>query len=370
MHNRIVEEDVKKIVQQISHIAGKLSGKTVLITGGAGFLGNYLILTLDYLNRHILEKPCRIISIDNFITGINYLMAEGPTFKPIKHDMRFPIKIDEPVHFIIHAAGIASPKFYRIHKIETLDVGMLGTKHMLELAKEKNVESFMFFSSSEVYGDPEPHMVPTAETYNGNVSCTGPRSNYDESKRIGEALCVAYHDVHNIPVKMVRPFNVYGPGMREDDERVIPNFVSNAFKGEPVMVYGHGNQSRTFCYITDATVGFFKVLLSNENREAFNVGFDQQEISMIELAQIFSDIMNGQVKMKRGMSSNDAYGSADPKRRCPDLDKIRTKLGYNPTVSLDEGMQRFVVWASKEYSLKNKELLPLLADLETKTFSK
>ena len=145
MFNKIVEEDIKTIAEGLRPIADKLSGKTLLITGGAGFLGNYFLLTIDYLNKHILKYPCRVISVDNFITGMSYQMEESPNFKTIKHDIINPIKIDEHVDYIIHAAGIGSPKFYRIYKIETIDVGVLGTKNMLEMAKEKKVKSFMFF---------------------------------------------------------------------------------------------------------------------------------------------------------------------------------------------------------------------------------
>ena len=183
----VIQEDLKQIAEDIKDLAPRLSGKTFLITGGAGFLGNYFIGLIDYLNNHVLQQPCTIISIDNFVTGVKYRIPEGQHFKTIKHDIREPITIDGPVDFILHAAGIASPKFYRDHKIQTIDVATLGTRNMLELAKEKKAESMIFFSSSEIYGDPHPEFVPTPETYRGNVSCTGPRSNYDEGKRLGRS---------------------------------------------------------------------------------------------------------------------------------------------------------------------------------------
>jgi len=354
MNNKIVQEDISNIAEELRPVAEKLSGKTLLITGGAGFLGNYFLLAIDYLNKNMLAEPCKVISVDNFITGLKYQMPEGQNFRSIKHDIVKPLKIDEKIDYIIHAAGIGSPKFYRIYKIETIDVGVLGTKNMLEMAMEKKVKSFMFFSSSEVYGDPDSRFVPTPETYNGNVSCTGPRSNYDESKRLGETLCVAYNEMHNIPVKMVRPFNVYGPGMREDDYRVIPNFVANAFKGNPLPVYGEGNQTRTFCYITDAMVGFFRVLLSEHNKESFNVGTEEGETSMEELAYLIADILDNKVQVKKAPGLNDAYGKSDPKRRCPDTAKIRTLLGFQPKVDLRTGLKRFIKWATEEYSIKSE----------------
>jgi len=353
MKSKIVEEDIATIAKGIAENSSALSGKTLLITGGAGFLGNYFIGVLNFLNKNVLDKPCKIISVDNFITGVKYNIEEGPNFRSIKHDVKNPLKIEENVDYIIHAAGIASPKFYREFKIETIDVATMGTKNMLEFAKEKKVKSMIFFSSSEVYGDPDPQFVPTPETYLGNVSCTGPRSNYDESKRLGETLCVAYFETYGIPVKMVRPFNIFGPGMRLDDYRVIPNFVSNVFKGNPIPVYGAGNNTRTFCYATDALIGFFKVLLSDYNGEAFNVGNENYEVNMATLAKIVADIFDKNVKIENVEGPTDAYASADPKRRCPDLTKIKTKLNYDAKVDLKPGIKRFLEWAKDS----NKELI-------------
>lgn len=341
-----MEEDIEAISKDIAKDSSKLAGKTLLITGGAGFLGNYFIGVLNFLNKNVLKKPCRVISADNFITGVKYSVPEGQNFKAITHDIKNQIKIDEDIDYVIHAAGIASPKFYRKYIIETIDVGVLGTKNMLELAKDKKIRSMLFFSSSEVYGDPDPQFIPTPETYNGNVSCTGPRSNYDESKRLGETLCVAYRQVHKVPVKSVRPFNIFGPGMRLDDYRVIPNFVSNALQNKPIPVYGAGNNTRTFCYVTDAMTGFFKVLLSSHDGEAFNVGNDNDEINMSALAGIISGIFGNRPKIAHVDGPTDAYAKADPRRRCPDLAKIR-KLGYNPKVSLKAGIKRFVQWAEE-----------------------
>ncbi len=164
------------------------------------------------------------------------------------------------------------------------------------LGREKKVKSFLFFSSSEIYGDPDPNFIPTPETYRGNVSSIGPRSCYDESKRLGETICMIYFNLYNIPVKIVRPFNIYGPGMLRDDYRVVPTFVTHALEGKPLPVHDKGNQTRTFCYITDGIVGFLKVLLSKENGEVFNVGNDENEINMIGLAQVVSEIYEKKIQ--------------------------------------------------------------------------
>lgn len=345
MTSRIIEEDIESIAKNIEKECKKLSGKTMLITGGAGFLGNYFISAIDHLNKKVLENPCRIISVDNFITGVKYRTKEGHNFKAIKHNVKDPFEVNEKIDFIIHAAGIASPKFYRKYKIETIDVATLGTKNILELAKEKKPESVLFFSSSEVYGDPDPKFVPTPETYVGRVSCTGPRSNYDESKRLGETMCIAYFQEHNIPVKIVRPFNIFGPGMRLDDYRVIPNFVANAMQKKPLPIYGTGNHTRTFCYVTDGIIGFLKVLLSNLDGEVFNVGNDSNEISMENLAKTVAEMFGDDAKIEKTTGPTDAYASADPKRRCPDISKIKAKLGYEPKIGLKTGIKRFVEWA-------------------------
>ena len=354
MLSNTIQEDIKTIANSIRTITERFSGSTIIITGGAGFLGNNFISVFDFLNKNILQKPCRIISIDNFVTGVNYWIEESDYFKTIRHNIKEPLVIEENVDYIIHAAGIASPKFYRDYKIETIDVATFGTKNMLELAKRKNVKSMLFFSSSEAYGDPDPKFVPTPESYFGNVSCIGPRANYDESKRLGETLCRVYFETYDIPVKWVRPFNVYGPGMRKDDYRVIPNFVACALNGKPLPVYGDGKNTRTFCYVTDAITGFFEVLTSNYNGEVFNIGNDKEEITIESLAELIASLFGNNIPIKKTEGPLDVYTNADPKRRCPDITKMRTKLNFVPSVELKTGLNRFIEWAREsKYISKN-----------------
>jgi len=347
--HKVVLGDLENISSQIKELHRKIEGKTFLITGGAGFLGKHLVAVLEHLNENYLKNPCKIIILDNFITGLRGVIQESDRVKVIEQDISKDFKIEEDIDFIFHAASIAAPVFYNKYRLETIDVGFIGTKKMLEIAREKNVESFLFFSTSEVYGNPDPNFIPTKETYFGNVSCTGPRASYDEPKRIGETLCMTYADMFNLPVKIIRPFNVYGPGMRLDDGRGAVNFVVSALKGKKIPVYGDGRNTRTWTYITDATVGSFLILLSDHNQEVFNVGSDQQEIEMRHLAEIVSGLIEGrEVEIHNISGPNEAYTKADVNRRSPDLTKIRTMLGFSPKVNLVAGLKRFIGWVEDE----------------------
>lgn len=352
--NKIIEEDVKNIVKNLGDSVKDFNGKTILITGGAGFLGKYLVYTLDYLNRNTLDNPCKIIVLDNFITGSKGAFENIENLEMINLDISKNFEIKEDVHYIMHAASIAAPLFYNKYRLETIDVGFLGTKNILEIAKEKKVKSFLFFSTSEVYGNPDPKFIPTPETYFGNVSFTGPRAVYDEPKRIAETLCMTYADIYSLPVKIVRPFNVYGPGMRLDDGRGAINFIVSALRGKKIPVYGDGKNTRSWTYVSDATTGFFKVLLSSHNREAFNVGSDEHEIEMRHLAQIVAGLVRQEnVEVSHVESPNETYGKADVNRRAPDLTKIRTMLGYTLKVNLVEGLNRLIKWTEEELKKQN-----------------
>ena len=348
MH-RIVAEDLKSIALGIQRESGKLQGKTLLISGGSGFLGSYLIGTIQFLNKNVLPKPCRVLSLDNFITGSRKSMTGVETDKNIKRieaDIRDPLNVDEPIDFVIHAAGLASPVYYQKFPLETIEATVTGAKNLLELARQtKNLKSFLFFSSSEIYGDPHPNFIPMPETYNGNVSCTGPRACYDESKRLTETICMIYHKIYNIPVKIVRPFNIYGPGMKTNDHRVIPSFITKGLASTPIEVYNRGNQTRTFCYITDAVIGFFKVLLSKKSGETYNVGVgkDSEEISMFALANIIAELSPRRVAVK-SVEYPETYPAGEPNRRRPDITKISKALDYHPVIDLKTGLLRTMTW--------------------------
>ena len=345
--SKIIVDDIENIAKSLSSHSNFFEDKTFLITGAGGFLGRYIVLLLKFMNDYVLTKKTRAILLDNFVTGYEQQVISDDhlTFK--KHNVIVPLEINEPINYILHAAGIASPAYYTKFPIETMDVGTIGTRNMLEVARGKNIDSFMFFSSSEVYGDPDSQHVPTTETYNGNVSITGPRSCYDESKRFGETMSLAYWRIYNVPVKIVRPFNVYGPGIRPDDYRVLPNFIENALRHIPIPIHGDGRNTRSFCYINDALEAVFKLLFSAANGEAFNIGNPKPEISVKELAELVVKTMPFKVGISHVDPPHAVYASSDPKRRCPDISKLQSVIDFKPRYDLTVGLKRTIEWFSE-----------------------
>ncbi len=342
MSEFLLNSDIAEIVRRLKPEARALKGKTVLLCGGRGFLGRYFMETLNHFG-------CRLIVLDNLITAgqaaKERLRLKNGRF--IKHDIIKPFNYKGKIDYILQAAGIASPYYYRAYPLETLEVAISGTRNMLWLA-EKNKARLLFFSSSEIYGDPDPKHVPTPESYRGNVACLGPRACYDESKRLGETLCYVFHSKYGTLATMVRPFNVYGPGMQEADYRVLPNFASRIKGGRPLRLYGTGRQTRTFCYVTDAIVGFVKVLVKGAPGEAYNIGNPKPEVSMLELVKSTEKVLGRAVKHEI-VEYPDSYPSDEPNRRCPDIAKARLQLGFEPEVAFDEGLRRFYGWALSSY---------------------
>lgn len=324
---------------------GDLEGTTWLISGGGGFIGSYFLDLLSVCNERVFRRPCRVLCIDNFRTGLAARvrhLADKEHFHFLQADITKPVTILGDVHYIIHAASIASPPIYRQFPLETIAVNVTGLNNLLELALTKDIKSFLFFSSSEIYGDPSPENIPTPEDYKGNVSCTGPRACYDESKRLGETLAVSYFRQYRLPVKIVRPFNIYGPGLHPEDRRVLPDFSRGALLEKKIRLFSDGTPTRSFCYIRDGLAGFLAVLISDYNGEAFNIGNDQ-EISMLELARLVAEMVGG-VEIEFQQSPEGDYLTDNPRRRCPDLTKARTLLGYRPQVSLEAGLRRMLAW--------------------------
>jgi len=354
----VVEKDLAYIVSNLQEELAHIAGKNVLITGGAGFLGHYLVQAITYWNRQ--SGKGRKISLtvhDNYSRGVpDWLKAlDGSDHLAlVKHDVTNPLPGNiGDFQYIIHAACIASPTYYRRCPIETMDANVNGLRYLLEYAKRqkekgKAVEGFLFYSTSEIYGDPQPENIPTPETYRGNVSCTGPRACYDESKRYGETLCVNFAQQHGVPVRMARPFNNYGPGLKISDRRVIPDFARDVLSGKDIVMLSDGSPKRTFCYAADAIVGYFKILVKGRNGEAYNIGVEKPEISMADLAgKIVSfsrELFGYQGKVVLKVSEDKDYLVDNPNRRCPVIDKARKELGYNPSIPLEEGLRRSLIW--------------------------
>jgi len=360
----VLQDDLDAICRNLQSEFTALSGKNLLIVGGAGFLGYYLVQSVLHWNKGGGAKsPVKVTVFDNYIRGIPAWLSalEGtPNLNLVKHDITEPLPANMPdFQYIIHAGSIASPAYYRKYPIETMDANVGGLRRLLDYAMDlkkagKPFEGFLFYSSSEIYGDPSPDAIPTPETYRGLVSCTGPRACYDESKRYGETLCVNFAQQHGMPVKVARPFNNYGPGLKITDRRVIPDFVRDILAGRDIEMRSDGTPKRTFCYVTDAVTGYYKVLVKGRPGEAYNVGTETPEISMQtladKLAALGRDLMAYTGKVIRKVDAD--YLIDNPERRCPIIDKARKELGYNPAIDLEEGLRRVMIWyaANREAS--------------------
>ena len=345
-----LDTDIEEIYDRNRQLLESLSGKTVVITGAAGFLGRYFLGVFAKTNESLAE-PIRLIGIDSYITSnhpdLDASIRAIPNLEWIHGDAAIASQLPEKFDYILHAAGIASPQHYRANPLLTIDVTINVTRALLE--KAKNDKSRMvFFSSSEIYGDPSPENVPTKEDYRGNVSSRGPRACYDESKRLGETLCWVYQTYYDTHVSVVRPFNVYGPGMMPTDYRVLPNFAASISRGEKLSVYGTGKQTRTFCYITDAITGFLKVLVEANEPDVFNVGNPTPEINMLDLVSEISKV-KGQNFLLELQNYPETYPADEPNRRCPDVTKLSNLLNFQPQVDLPDGLQRFFDWAEVHY---------------------
>ncbi len=352
----VVNRDLDHICESLTREFGAMGGKRLLIVGGAGFLGYYLVQSVLRWNARAGEgNPIDLTVYDNYMRGIpSWLSAlEGnPRLTLVKHDISRPLPADMPdFRYIVHAGSIASPLYYRKHPIETMDANVNGLRSLLEWAKARRespeaLEGFLFFSSSEIYGDPAPDAIPTPETYRGYVSCTGPRACYDESKRYGETLCVNFTEQHGLPIKVARPFNNYGPGLKITDARVLPDFARDVLAGRDIVMKSDGSPKRTFCYVADAVAGYYKTLVRGRPGEAYNIGVEEPEISMLDLAERVADLgrelygYRGQVVRR----IDPGYLVDNPERRCPVIRKAREELGYRPSITLAEGLRRTLIW--------------------------
>lgn len=301
-----------------------------VITGGAGFLGSHLA-------DRCLSDGGEVVVVDNLITGCldNLKHHENnASLLFVKHDVSMPITVDGSVDFVFHFASPASPDDFKRFPIQVMKVGALGTHNALGLAKAKGAK-FMLASTSEVYGDPQ--VSPQPETYWGNVNPIGPRSVYDESKRYAEAMTMAYHNVHGIDTRIVRFFNTYGPRMRLDDGRVVPNFIGQALRREPLTIYGDGNQTRSFGYYSDIIDGVWR-LAHTAFHEPINIG-TLEERSVLDFAKLVLSLTGSESEIVHLEAAPD-----DPRKRRPDLRRAKEILGWEPKTRLEDGLEKTIAW--------------------------
>ena len=295
----------------------------ILVTGGAGFIGSHLI-------DRLMEQGHEVICLDNFYTGTRRNIVKwlgNPYFELIRHDITEPIRLE--VDQIYHLACPASPIHYQYNPVKTIKTNVLGTMYMLGLAKRVKAR-FLLASTSEVYGDPDVH--PQSEEYRGNVNCIGPRSCYDEGKRVAETLAFEYYREHKVDIRVARIFNTYGPRMLENDGRVVSNFVVQALRGEPLTVYGQGSQTRSFCYVSDLVEGLMR-LMNGDFIGPVNLG-NPDEYTILELAQVIQGMINPEAELVYKPLPED-----DPKQRQPDITRAKTYLDWSPTIPLRQGLK-------------------------------
>ena len=309
---------------------------TILVTGGAGFLGSHLC-------GKLIERGDDVICVDNFFSGRKTNVAHligHPQFELIRHDIVHPLYLE--CDRIYNLACPASPVAYQYNPIKTIKTSTVGMVNMLGLAKRCRAR-LLHTSTSEVYGDPDVH--PQTEDYWGNVNPIGPRSCYDEGKRVAESLCMNYHLAHDLQVRIVRIFNTYGPRMAPDDGRVISNFILQALRGEPLTIYGDGTQTRSFCYVDDLIDGFLKMMEQDDHSGPINLG-NPVENSMIELAQAVIEVTESNSQLVHRPLPKD-----DPRRRCPDISRARQVLQWTPQIPLKKGLERTVAYYRQQLGL-------------------
>lgn len=339
----IVTADLEFITSNHSVPWGALRDQTVLITGAAGFLAAYMVETIFHLND-TQRLNIKVIAVVRNSRGFEsrFIHRKGrPDLRVVQHDISHILQIDTKIDYIIHAASQASPKYYATDPVGTLSANTLGTAHLLELAKKNNVKGFLYFSSAEIYG--AAARVPTAESDYGYLDPLAVRSCYAESKRMGENMCVSWHHQYGIPAKIVRPFHTYGPGMKLDDGRVYADFVADIVNNRDILLKSNGLTRRAFCYLADATAGFWMVLLRGANAQAYNIGNPVCEISIRDLAELVTGLYpEKQVRVKfEHREDSEWYLVSKIQITSPDI-RLAQELGWCPLTSLEDGFRKTI----------------------------
>lgn len=341
-------QDLQKIEEDLADLTPQIANKTFFVSGGAGFLGSWFSETA-------IAMGGRVICVDNLISSDEKNLVglrTNPNFQFIQGDVS-QIKVPRGVDYLVHMASIASPPLCQRYPFETLDSGIMGMRNLLAQTRKRPVERFLFTSTSEVYGNPPDQFIPTPESYYGNVCSFGPRAIYDESKRAQEAYCYAYFSEDRTPIRIARIFNTYGPRIDAKHPsqygRALIKFVAQALKEEPITVYGDGNQTRSFCYVTDQIVGLYRLLLTEGiDGEVVNIG-SQHEVPIRDLAETITIVSGSRSEVT--LDSPPSYNlQDDPRRRCPDISKAKKLLNFTPKVPLEVGLARTIAWARQTLS--------------------
>jgi UDP-glucuronate decarboxylase len=350
--NAVVREDLDYIHARIGD-RREWDGATALVTGCAGFLGYYI---MQYLVRYAAQLRIRkVIGLDNFLFGQPLWLKKLAEAYPSELELvRFDISRDRihdvegagEARYVIHGASVASPTFYRQYPLETIDANIWGLRSLLDFYRgSPTLQGLLFFSSSEIYGDPDLASIPTAEDYRGYVACMGPRACYDESKRFGETLCYVFARQYGVPITIARPFNNFGPGMRLEDRRLPADFARCVLESRDIVILSDGTPTRTFCYVADAVTGYLLCLLHREF-DAFNIGTERPEIMVRDFAELYRDaaaeIFGYRGRVEYQKSSDADYLTDNPNRRCPVIKKARDKLGYKPQIEVGDGVRRYL----------------------------
>jgi UDP-glucuronate decarboxylase len=344
--NKIIKEDLQTIYNSDIDWT-KFYNKTILITGANGFLPAYLVESLLYLNFIDSKNNVKVVALVRNLKNANSRFSEylnNSNLEFLVQDVCEPILNKMKVDYVIHAASQASPKFYGIDPVGTLSANVIGTINLLNFSKINHVKSVLYFSSSEVYGELNPTQMPANEDVFGHINPTNVRSCYAESKRMGENICVSYHHQYDLPVKIVRPFHTYGPGMKLDDGRVYADFVSDILSNKDISMQSDGSAIRAFCYLSDATIGFLKVLLNGINGQAYNVGNPNEEYSILELAEIIVNIYpEKKLKVNKLIKlDNNNYLKSLVNKNSPDINKLSKTLNWMPIVTSYSGFKRTI----------------------------
>jgi UDP-glucuronate decarboxylase len=354
MISKIVKEDINNIFTRLTIEERQIfMNKNIFITGFAGSLG-YMIL--EFFKEYAKDLGInKIYGIDNYVFGKPAWLQDFQTdsrFSLVEADItNCDLEFAKDAQIIFHMASLASPVYYRQHPIETIDADVIGLRRLLDFYKDKTIHDLLFFSTSEIYGNPLNEQVPTKENYFGNVNTSGPRACYDESKRFGETLCYNFNKQYNMPVTVIRPFNSFGPGLRTNDQRVVADFAKNILDKEDIVIYSDGKATRTFCYVGDTILGILKCVLYGKY-EVFNIGSDHEEITIKDLAIKYREVgeklfdYKGTITYK--IHTDKHYLTDNPQRRCPELNKARSILGYTAENVASVGIERYLLHLLEE----------------------